>query len=254
MSMLPFARNFFAAKGNQAAIAVTKALVQLDPEAASAADLKTMDQDLDNAGRVISKLRSDLQLERKEFETVKRQYSELMSAAEVLQKKIDVGSSDASSLETSLASLLDRIEHMVPELDRDRKDVDATQALLTEAEKAYQEKAKALTEAKGNLDRARHDLQHANMERERSQARAQQAAVVAGLSASPLSGLTIALGAMQESAKDARNQAEAADMKAGALGAIKEVSEDKNVADALSEVRGAISPRSLSERLAGLRR
>jgi predicted nucleic acid-binding Zn-ribbon protein len=150
--------------------------------------------------------------------------------------------------------LLNRTEHMAPELERDRKDVDATQALLTDAEKAYQDKARALTEARGNLDRARHDLQHANIEEERSRQRAQQAAIVAGLSASPIGGLTIALNTMQESATEARQRAESADMKANALRGAKSAAEDENVAAALNEVRGTISPKSLSERLASLRR
>jgi predicted nucleic acid-binding Zn-ribbon protein len=255
MSMLPFARNFFAVQGNKATYAVTKALVQMDPESASAADLRTMEQDLDKAGQVISRLRTDLNNERREFDSVNLQYGELMSAAEVLQKKIDAAAdADRGSLETSLANLLNRTEHMAPELERDRKDVDATQALLTDAEKAYQDKARALTEARGNLDRARHDLQHANIEEERSRQRAQQAAIVAGLSASPIGGLTIALNTMQESATEARQRAESADMKANALRGAKSAAEDENVAAALNEVRGTISPKSLSERLASLRR
>jgi chromosome segregation ATPase len=255
MSMLPFARNFFAVKGNQATLAVTKALVQMDPEAASAADLRTMEQNLDRAGQVISKLRTDLNNEHHEFDRINRQYGELMSAAELLQNKVNAASdTDKSTLEKSLAALLNRIEHMAPELERDRKDVDATQSLLTDAEKAYQDKAKALTEARANLERARHDLQHANIEEERSQQRAQQAAIVAGLASNPLSGLTVALNTMQESATEARQRAESADMKAQALNGAKDAAIDENVAEALDEVRGQTSPKSLSDRLTALRR
>jgi chromosome segregation ATPase len=252
MSLLPFARNFFTVQGNNAAAAVTKALVNLDPEGASAADLMSMEQDLDRAGGVIAKLRKDLVTEQREFDALNRQYTELMGAAEILQKKLDGGD---ASVEASLASLVGKIENIAPELERDRKDVDATQKLITEAENAYQQKAAALTGAKRNLDAARHDLAHANIQEERARERAQQAAVVAGLTKSPTSGLTVALNVMQQSADDARQRAESADMKAAALHhAGNDAADDPNIAEALAEVHGAASTKSLSERLAALKK
>ncbi len=157
-------------------------------------------------------------------------------------------------MNASLASLVAKIEHMAPELDRDQKDVESTRALLSEAEAAYQQKAEALTNAKKNLDSARHDLQHARIEEERSAERARQAATVAGLRTSPTSGLTVALNVMQQSAQEARQRAEAMNMKAQALSHLKEATADQNVAAALAEVRGTTSTKSLSDRLSALRR
>ena len=257
MSLLPFLRNFIGAEGNHAAAGVVKALVQLNPDAASAADLRTMEQDLDNAGRTIAKLHADLTHEQTEFDSISGQYHELMAAAELLQKRIaDPGTPDAQkqSLNASLSSLVAKIEHMAPELDRDQKDVAGTRALLAEAEATYQQKAEALTNAKKNLESARHDLEHAKLEEQRSAERSRQAAAVAGLRASPTSGLTVALNAMQQSAQEARQRAEAMEMKAQALSHLKEASDDQNVAAALAEVRGTAPTRSLSERLAALRR
>jgi multidrug resistance efflux pump len=155
MSLLPFLRNFIGAEGNNAAAGVVKALVQLDPDSATVADLRTMEQDLDNAGRMIAKLRADLAHEQTVFDSIGGQYHELMAAAELLQKKIaDPGTPDVQkqSLNASLASLVAKIEHLAPELDRDQKDVESTRALLSEAEAVYQQKAEALTNAKKNLD------------------------------------------------------------------------------------------------------
>src|SRR5215469_13990575 len=187
MSLFPFLRHFVGAKGDQAATNFVKALVKLDPETASQADLRVMEQDLDRAGEVIAKLRADLAHGRGEFEHISKQYHELMAAAELLQKRIDdpaTPEAQRASLTASLQGLVERIEHMAPEIDQDKKDVDDTQALLTEAESTYQQKAQALATAKQNLDRARHDLQRAHLEEERSHERADQAAVVAGLSKS----------------------------------------------------------------------
>src|SRR5262249_57135338 len=112
----------------------------------------------------------------------------------------------------------------------------------------------ALGAAKRLLARARHDLQRANLEEERSQQRAAQAAVVAGLAKSPTSGLTVALDTMQQSAQEARQRAAAADMKAQALNGIKEASSDSNVAAALAEGRGTTSEKRLGGRVVAVRR
>jgi chromosome segregation ATPase len=256
MSLWPFVRNFIGVKGDSAAAGVIKALVQLDPESATIADLRMMEHDLDKAGGMIAKLRADLAHEQTEFDSIGGQYHELMAAAELLQKRIaDPGTREAQqqSLNASLASLVQKIEHMAPELDRDKKDVESTRALLSEAEAVYQQKAEALTNAKKNLDSARHDLQHARIEEERSAERARQAVAVAGLVTSPTSGLTVALNVMQQSTQEARQRAEAMNMKAQALSHLKEATADQNVATALAEVRGTASM-SLTDRLSALRR
>jgi chromosome segregation ATPase len=257
MSLLPFLRNFIGAEGNHAAAGVVKALVQLDPDGASAADLRTMEQDLDNVGRMIARLRADLAHEQSEFDSISGQYHELMAAGELLQKRIaDPGTPEAQkqSLNRSLSSLVAKIEHMAPELDRDRNDVESTHALLAEAEAAYQQKAEALTTAKKNLESARHDLEHAKLEEQRSAERARQAEAAAGLRTSPTSRLTVALDVLQQSAKEARQRAEVMDIKAQALSHLKEASDDQNVAAVLAEIRGTAPTQSLSERLAALRR
>jgi chromosome segregation ATPase len=257
MSMFPFVKNFLGVKGGQATQSVVQAIVKLDPDGASLADLRTMEGDLDKAGRAIAKLRADLAQEQKEFETVNEQYHELMAAAELLQKKIDDPSTSEAQkggLQKSLADLVAKLEHMAPELDRDKKDVADTQALLTDAEDVYKQKAEALADAKQNLTRAKHDLEHAKIEEERARQQAAQAAVVAGLRSAPTSGLTVALDAMQKSADQARQRAEANTMKASALAQVKAVSSDKNIADALAQVRGTSSSQSLTDRLAALKR
>ena len=54
MSLLSFTKCFIGAGGAQAAAALTTAMVKMSPEAATAAELKNMEQDLDAAGRLIS--------------------------------------------------------------------------------------------------------------------------------------------------------------------------------------------------------
>jgi DNA repair exonuclease SbcCD ATPase subunit len=255
MSLFPFVKHFIGVKGGDAAAGVVKAIVQLDPDGATQADLRVMEEDLDRAGRAIAKLRADLVREQKEFDAVNRQYQELMGAAEVLERKVkdtSIAAAQRSDLERSLASLLDKLEHMAPELDAERRDVTDTEALLADAEDAYKNKADALAAARQNLERAKHDLARAKIQEERSAERAEQAAVVAGLKRAPTSRLTVALDVMQKSTEDARQRAEANTMKASALARAQDAAADKNIAQALIESRGTSSNKSVSERLAAL--
>lgn len=257
MSMFPFLKNFVGTGGQQAAEAAASALVKLAPETATRAELATMEEDLDKAGRTITKLQTELADENRQYDAINAQYSQMMSAAEVLQKQIDdpnTPEDKRNSLAASLANLLGKIETIVPELDRDRQDVEATQALLKDAEEAYQEKAVALTQAKSNLDRAKHDMQHAAIEEDRAKMREDTAKVVAGLKTGPSSGLNVALDSMQKSAQSARERAAASNMKAKALTSVKDAGEDPNIKAAMAAAAGTTSEKSLSDRLAALKR
>lgn len=251
--------NFLAAfageKGKELADGMTKALVNLDPDAASEADLRVMEQDLDAAGKMLQKLRSELTQEQEAFDRINTQYTRMMGAAEVLQKQIDdpANIEKKASLEVSLNSLLVKIESMVTELDADKHDVSATQSLLAETETAYKEKADALVHARQNLDRAKHDLQHASLEESRAKQRANTAAEVAGLRQSGNGGLNTALDAMRRSANEARDRAAAAELKANTLKSVTNNSEeDPNITAALGEASG-VSTQSLTDRLAALK-
>ena len=252
MSVMPFFKNFFASQGENATRRVVRAMVELDPETASKADLMTMEQDLDRAGVAIAKLRADLTQEHHELDAVEAQYTELMGAAEVLKKRLEDPNTDHASVSASLDRLLAKIETMVPQLDRGRQMVKDTESLLHDAEAAYQTKAESLRSAKQNLEAAKHDLAHAKIEENRSKERAEQAAVVAGLKESP-NNLTTALNSLQSATQDARQRAEANNMKASALSSAKESAEDKNIASALKEANPK-TEKSLDERLSSLRR
>lgn len=257
MQSLSFFKNFLGASSAQAMQSLATSIVKLDPETASKADLLTMEQDLDRAGVVISKLRIDLNREIAERDTVAKRYKQLMGAAEVLQGHLkDPASPEEmrASWAASLERLLTQIEGVVPELNREKQDVEQTQALLNDAEAAYKDKANALVAAKGNLERAKHDLQHATIQEDRAKDRANQAAVVAGLRTSNTNGLTTALDAMHQSAEAARERATSADMKADALRGAQVSQDDPNIAAAIRTAEAQEQPSgSLDERLAALK-
>ena len=242
MSLLSFTRCFIGAGGEQAATALTTAMVKMAPETATAAELKNMEQDLDAAGQLISRLQRELADERRAYDAINARYTQMMGAAENLQHQIDTAGFLKEPLQASLATLVAQIEEIVPELDQDKKDIDATQALLRDAEAAYQAKATALTGAKAKLNRARNDMVHATLEEQRAASRAETARAVAGLSSSSgASGINVALDAMTRTAQTTRDRAAALDMKAKALSGAKTAEEDPNIAAAMAAAAGTVA-------------
>jgi chromosome segregation ATPase len=254
MSLLSFTKCFIGAGGEQAATALTTAMVKMAPETATAAELKNMEQDLDAAGQLISRLQRELNDERHAYDAINARYTQMMGAAENLQHQIDTAGFLKEPLQASLATLVAQIEEIVPELDQDKKDIDATQALLRDAETAYQAKATALTGAKAKLNRARNDMIHATLEEQRAASRAETARAVAGLSSgSGTSGITVALDAMTRTAQTTRDRAAALDMKAKALSGAKTAEADPNIAAAMAAAAGTAANATVADRLAALR-
>jgi chromosome segregation ATPase len=254
MSLLSFTKCFIGAGGEQAATALTTAMVRMAPETATAAELKNMEQDLDAAGQLISRLQRELTDERHAYDAINARYTQMMGAAENLQHQIDTASFLKDPLQASLATLVAQIEEMVPQLDQDKHDINSTQALLTEAEAAYRAKASALTGAKAKLTRAKNDMDHATLEEQRAASRAETARAVAGLSSGSGSGagINVALDAMTRAAQVTRDRAAALDMKAKALSGAKSAEEDPNIAAAMAAATGTAANATVADRLAAL--
>src|SRR5260370_12816161 len=92
MSLLSFTKCFIGAGGEQAATALTTAMVKLAPETATAAELKNMEGDLDAAGQLISRLQRELIDERHAYDAINARYTQMMGAAENLQHQIHAAS------------------------------------------------------------------------------------------------------------------------------------------------------------------
>ncbi|MBY0431653.1 MAG: hypothetical protein K2Q10_10680 [Rhodospirillales bacterium] len=257
--MLGFFQSFISVKGKQVGDDVVKALVEMDPEAATQAELVTMERDLDKAGQVLQKLRADYNREIKEADAAEKTYNELLSAAEVLKTRLEnpaTSDDQKSQIERSMGALLVRLEEMVPEVEREKQDVVEVRAMLEDAEKVYREKAQGLTTARQKLDRAKRDMQRASLDEERAQEKAARAAEVAGFRQRGSNILTVALNAMEKRADEAKAAAETARTKASILStSSNQVAGDTLVADALAQVRGQGVPgASLTDRLAALKK
>jgi chromosome segregation ATPase len=256
MSFLPFFKNFAAAGGSAITANVTSALVQMAPETASAAQLRTMEDQLDQVGELVTKTQRELADEQTAYDKVNARYTQMMGAAEHLQAEIAAATDPAqkASLEASLAKLVAQIEDVVHELDTDKKEVEATQASLDTLNAAYQEKTTALVNAKGELTRAKNDMERASIEQKRAEQRADAARQIAGLT-SNVSSVDTALDVFKQTAQKSRDAAAALDKKATALkGANDATGGDPNIAAAMAAAASTTSTASVADRLAALKR
>jgi len=253
--MLGFLRNFVGVKTDNAVQAGVEALVRWDPEGASEAELRTMEQHLDDLGRQVAMARQAYDKEQREAEQIEALSRQRMAAAEQLQGQIATEADPArrASLERSLETLVSMLEEMAPEIEREKRDATDAKEFLDMLEDAYAQAGGKLKQARSELDRARRDMVRAGQQRETAERQADAARQAAGLTRST-SGLTVALSTMQQAAQRDLASADAAMAKAKLLRPTRPEQEDPNIAAALAAASGkSPAPQNLSERLAALR-
>jgi chromosome segregation ATPase len=253
--MLGFLRNFAGVKADNAVQAGIEALVRWDPEGASEAELRTMEQHLDDLGRQVAMARQSYDRERREAEQIEALSRQRMAAAEQLQGQIAAAGDPArrSGLERSLETLVSMLEEMAPEIDREKRDATDAKDFLDMLEQTYAEAGGKLKSARTELDRARPYQARARQQRHTAEQQAEAARQAAGLTRST-SSLTVALKAMQEAAQRDLASADAATAKAKLLRPTRPEQDDPNIAAAMNAAAGkSPAPQSLSERLAALR-
>jgi hypothetical protein len=257
--MMQFIRTLVGVKGQKAGQQIVDALVEMDPRAATEAQLRVMERDLDEAGRLLTRLRTDFQRELKEAQDAQGKYARMLAAAEHLNGQVQREGDPhrRAGLEASLAKLIAQLEELQGEVGVEQREAEEAEALVSEAEAAFRDKAKALTEAKTQLTRAQRDMERATIQEQRERERADRAAQVAGLRSSSGSKLTTAVDAMKRRADEARANAESARMKAAVLTQTAEASApslgDANIRAALEAVGSGGSAASITDRLSALR-
>jgi chromosome segregation ATPase len=253
--MLSFIRNLLGVKTDQAVQGAVEALVRWDPKSATEAELRTMEQHLDELGLQVAQARAAFERERKEADAIVALSQQRMAAAEELQRRA-AAENDATrkaDVERSLATLVGMLEQMAPDVDRERRDAEDAKSFLDMLEQTYAQAGEKLKAARSQLERAQREMGRATQQRNMAQQRADAARQAAGL-ASTTSGLNVALKAMQDAAARDLAAAEAANAKAKLLQPTRPEQEDPNIAAALAAASGARpAPANLADRLAALR-
>lgn len=253
--MLSFIRNLLGVKTDQAVKSAMESLVRWDPKAATEAEMRTMEQHLDELGREVAEARVTLDRERDEATRIKALSAQRMAAAEELQRRLDQATDPAerAGIEKSLTTIVSMLEEMSPDVEREERDAVEAAEFLEILEKNYAEAGAKLKSARAELGRAERDMQRAEQQRDFAEKQAEAARRAAGLSSSG-EGLNVALQAMKTAAEKSRVDAEAANAKAKLLRPTEPEKEDANIAAAMAAVSGAgPAPKSLAERLAALK-
>lgn len=253
--MFGFIRNLVGVKTDQAVNGAVEAIVRWDPQSATEAELRSMEQHLDELGRQVAVARQSYEREKREAEEMMRLSQQRMAAAEQLQKRAE-GETDPAAkaeVERSLATLLGMLEQMAPDLEREQQDERDAGEFLRTLQQTYEQAGGKLKGARSDLNRAQRDMSRADQQRETAERRAEAARQAAGLSGAT-SGLSVALKAMQDAADRDLAEAEAANAKARLLAPSEPEKEDRHIAAAMAQASGALpAPTGLSDRLEALR-
>ncbi len=253
--MYKFVRNLLGVKMDQAVSSGIEALVRWDPKSASEAELRTMEQHLDELGREVALARQSFDKERREADAITSLSDQRMAAAEHLQQQVAAATDPQrkAELERSLGTLVGMLEQMSSDIEREKQDAEDAKSFLDMLEQTYMEAGGKLKTARSELERAQRDMSRAEQQREQAERQAEASRRAAGL-ASTTSSLTVALKAMQDAASKDLASADAAMSKARLLRPDKPEQDDANIAAAMREASGKpAAPTGLNDRLAALR-
>lgn len=253
--MLQFIGNLIGVKADKAVQAGVEALVRWDPQGASEAELRTMEQHLDELGQQVARARQSYDKEAREAEQIQSLSAQRLAAAEHLQAQMqsETDAAKRAELERSLNTLVTMLEQMAPEVDREKKDAADAKDFLDMLEKTYAEAGGKLREGRSQLERAQRDMGRAAQQRQLAEQQADAARKAAGLSTAT-SSLNVALKAMQDTAQRDLANAESANMKAKLLRPTTPEQDDPNIARAMQIASGKPeAPTTLGDRLAALK-
>ena len=250
-----FIKNLLGVKTDQAVNGAIEALVRWDPKASTEAELRSMEDNLDQLGRSVATAQAVFVKEKHEADQIKALFGQRVAAAEILQQQLDAEQDPAkrSSLEHSLASLMTIIESMPADVEREAQDAVDAKEFLDGLQQRYVEAGNKLKAARADLERAQRDMNRADQQLDLAKQREQAAREAAGLSGAT-NGIDVALKAMQDAANKASRDAAAADTKARLLTPSNPEKSDDNIAAALAAAQGKpVGPKSLAERLAAVK-
>lgn len=253
--MYTFIKNLVGVKADTAMNSAVEAIVRWDPQSATEAELRTMEQHLDELGQQVARARQQFDQETNEADAIDLLSHQRMAAAEQIQHQMDTATDPAkkTSYEKSLSTLVTMLESMAPDVAREKQDAEDAKDFLTSLETTYSAAGAKLKGARDALNRAQRDMGRADQQKEMADQRAEAARQAAGLSGATNS-LNVALKAMQDNASRNLATAEAQNMKAKMLAPTEPEKEDSNIAQAMQQVQGKLpAPTNLADRMSALR-
>src|ERR1700736_4405394 len=121
---ITFLKSLLGVKANQTVQGAIEMYVKWDPKGASEAELKAMEGKLDEMGLHVARARAKYNEAQKALDAMNALMHQRMTAADTLQRQSQAESEPGrkAALEKSLATLVDLLERMTPEIGQDEQD------------------------------------------------------------------------------------------------------------------------------------
>ena len=253
MGFFSFVTSFGKKKSEKMGQTIVQTLSSWDPETASQAELEQMEKRLNALVQEVAQARLVYKKEQDEADAIDALYHQRLKAAEILQARQEEAPGD-EKIEKALSELVDLLEEMQPEIERESQEAAEAKAFMEELEEVASISAEKLKTAKKSLEKAVQEMKRAQVRQEKANDSAERAAKLAGLRQES-DQLGSALSAMRKNADEANAKADAAQMKARLLSPTEKESESELIKEAMKEAGGASAPSaSISNRLAALKK
>jgi DNA repair exonuclease SbcCD ATPase subunit len=258
MGITGFFTAFGKEKFDQLGRGLMQKIVSWDPEAATEAEIQEMLKELDKITSEAGKAMAEYRKEQAEADAIQKNYDRYLAAAELLNKQVEDSSvagntTKSNELSSSLGKLVQDLESMKPEVERELHEANEAKAYYEEVRELAEVTASKVKSARSQLEAAKRRMRQAEIDKQRQENKAQRAEYLAGLK-KDASSLGYALEAMNREAEASKAKAQANELKAKLLSPEKE-KEDENIKAALRSVSGQpVLTESFSDRLAALKK
>lgn len=223
---------------------LNEAIVKFDPEGATEAAIAEIETKFDVLNGSFSTAKQTWKRENDQYAAIVDLYNKRLAAAELL--KSDPTKADA------LVKLVDMLEAMQPDIDREKQDALEAKADMEQLEQLVTQYAVKLKSARTTVERAKAAMARATVQKERAKESAEIAAMAAGLS-QKTTGLSSALDTMNDLASKALAEADAANNKARLLQPTV-LEDDPDIKAAMASVSGISNQQTIEERLSALKK
>lgn len=247
-----FFKNYGKTKIIQGVNALNEAIVSFDPDGATEAAIQEMEENFDKINIEFSKTKQEYVREQAEADEIVKLRDQRMSAAEHISNQL-AEDPDNASLNDALNQLLDAMEEMQDDIERELEEAVDAKEIMDELEVTVKMYGDKLKNARTDMKKASNSMKKAQRQEERADQRAERAKQAAGLTSS-VGGISSALEAMNKKASDAQANADASKRKADMLSPIT-AEENDAVKAAMAAVSGEpTKASSATDRLKALRK
>lgn len=204
---LNFWKNLGKAKGEQLSEGLITFAANIDPNAVSEAAVKQKQDEHDEYVRQLVDAQVDFKKEKREYDEVLALYNKKLAAAERAQAALTANPADKEA-EQALIELLSSVEKVAPQLEKEKREFEQAEHLMTELQSASDAIAKELLGLREEINASKSAIKEAELNIERERKNKEKAERLAELRNSA-SKHDVAMNALKKQAEDKQKEADA---------------------------------------------